>query len=104
MTITEQDAAAMAVKISEAVNNYDKLKENKEYVEAEGKRLSEVATHWQKECERIKSDNAILLETLKQIYNFIGVADNTRDTAMRAWAIKYPSEPPYLFRREEHKH
>lgn len=36
------------------VNEYDKLKEEKEYAEAEGKRLSEVATHWQKECERIK--------------------------------------------------
>lgn len=42
-----------------------KLKKEKEYSEAEGKRLSEVATHWQSEYDKLKSDNELLLNALK---------------------------------------
>ena len=47
-------------------NNFN-LKEEKEYSEEEGKRLSDVAIHWKKEYDKIKEDNAILLEALSAI-------------------------------------
>lgn len=65
---------ANAAFICEAGNNYERIKEENESLNeeisnavSEGKRLSEVATHWKKEYDKLKEDNALLLELNKDL-------------------------------------
>jgi len=69
---TKNEATDNAEFICKAVNEYSTLIEEKEYAEAEGKRLSEVATHWKNEYDKLKKDNTALLDALKP---FINLAD-----------------------------